>query len=663
MTIKRLDNVAPAASTNNAATDQQKQYATNRGANANANEDRSNLATAFGDIRSATRNTLGTSGGATRGLSALHRYLTGYIDSKVRSKELNFKTVIVEKGVAVPSVVVLQLVKDIDAAGKPIEVIFGHAILIIDYSVRPKATFTTSDGKYESTTVWADAHDKEYIARIQTAIVEQLGINEFEYVDAGCTGYNGADLPIDKLTNDVNYQDGRLDNLTFTVMTGVEATRAMHFNDQATFLQPAMATEGKVVVADINLTPTSSTTPAGLPVAEDFMIRVRETNASARRTNSNDGAGTYRSLNDTEAESDFAYGGVSGRIDFTYVTPQEPVRDPRPEDSASFFPDFIISGFDVYDRSPSLSMLLQLISSVGILDSRSPAIYLNAFKPENIIGAPSRNLGALGAELVDFKTGKESSRAHFRNNTTEDTYYKFIRAAILPVSRIGIEVPTQGPLIGLIKTFERAAMYALTNDKAYADDEALLIEAADILTDGKFSDIWQGQTFMAREIAAIPGGWWVDDNGEKRDSREFGYLFYGNLENPKEAKDMSGEYLDSFNHTDSLIAANIRKKLITEVKGTNFVQTDNFARCFFAPETILALNEALRGTGLAVESPNMNFHGRGNERRRVDGIAGIIRSDALEGAYSRHGAYERGANNRTYGRYADNGTYRPRRGR
>lgn len=601
-------------------------------------EDREQIRENVSSIRAATQNVFGERSNPTRALTALATYTQDYIKSKIRGKEQRMETIIVEHGVAVPSVVVVSLTDMKGADDKDITVAAGHAIMLVDFTRKPEALSEVREGSvtYQETTVWADALDDIYLDKIEDAIRNQLELESIEYINGGCTTVNFPELPVDKLTNEKSFQDSKLDNLVFTVMTGVEALRALEAEDDSAALRPELLADDAAVVADINLNVNSSKTPAGLPVAEDFMIRVRE--AKQRGRDRRDDRNQMRSLNSTAEADDLHYGGVSGRIDFMFVAPEaEYINNPRPEDAACFIPEFVISGFDVYDRAPSLSMLLQLISSVGILDTREPPIFLQAFKPENIIDAHSRNLGALAAELVDIKTNKQLERTVFRSNTTDEQLRKFARAAILPYSRMAIEVPSQGPLVSLLNIFDMASLYAVTLKNEFKDYNDMIITACDTLTDGEFSERWNPKDpVMAEEIALIPGGYWVDDNGEKRDSREFGYLYYANLENPKEAIDMSREYLASFNEREDIVAAHQRRKLITEVKGGNFVQTDNFRRCYFNPDFIEVLNAALKTSGLAVQSPNMNFGGRGDERRRRDSVRGLISRETLDNGYSRY---------------------------
>ncbi len=601
--------------------------------------DREDLRGGIMSIRAATANKFGERSNPTRALTALAKYAKGYIDSKVRSKDLDYDVVIVEKDVAVPSVVVVSRTETTNEEGKPLTVCVGHAIMLVDYSRTPEPLEVVREGSvtYEEPTVWADAYDAEYVEAIEDALVNQLpDVEDLLFIKGGCTTYNFPDLPVDQLVNDQGFQSPQIDNLIFTVLTGVEALRAAEAEEKDTWLRPEIVSKRSKIVADINLAVNTSMTPSGLPVAEDFMIRVRQVREGDRRDSRNDRQ--PRSLNRRHESGEETYGGVAGRIDFTYVEPKAAtVRDPRIEDAACHVPEFIISGFDVYDRAPSLSLLWQLISSTGMLYNRKPPIFLSAFRPDNIIDTPSRNLGALAMEVKDIKTDKPLERIVFRANTPEEQIRQFARAAIVDGARIGMEIPSQGPLTTLLNIFHDAAIYAIDESDDYLPQNAMLVEAADVLTGGLISEEWDiTDPVMVAEISTVPGGYWIDDNGQKRDTREMGYLFYANLENPKEALDMSREYVDSFFEENPIIAANIRRRLITEVKGTNFVQTDNFRRVFFNPDFIDLLNTCLRKCGLGVMTPNTNFGGRGDERPRLDSIRGFMSGDRLDSGYSRY---------------------------
>lgn len=623
--------------------------------------DRDDLRESMSSIRQATANKFGERSNPTRALSALAKYVRTFVEAKARGRNQNYEVVIVDKNVACPSVVVLSRTDTKDGDNRPTTICVGHAIMLVDFSRQPEAIETIREGSmtFEEPTVWADAFDSDYIDEIETQIMDQLdGVENLLFIEAGCTTYNFPDLPVDQLLGEGSFQSSAIDNLAFTVLTAVEARRAQEADETDTALRPEMLSKRSKIVADINLSVNTSTTPSGLPIAEDFMIRVREVKDGDRRDNRRP---TRRSLNRRNDDTEQYYGGVSGRIDFSYIEPEAAhLRDPRIEDAACHVPEFIIAGFDLYDRAPSLSMMLQLVSSVGTLYNRKPPIFLSAFKVENVMDTPSRNLGGLAMEVKDIKTDKYLDRIVFRENTTEETIRKFASAAIVDAARIGMEVPSQGPLTSLMNVFYDAAVYSVEDNEKFEIANSMLIEAADILTGGRFSEEWEdGRPVMAPEIANIPGGYWTDDHGQKRDSREMGYLFYANLANPKEALDMSREYADSFMEPNPIIAASTRRRLITEVKGTNFVQTDNFRRVYFEADFIETLNTCLRKCGLGVMTPNTNFGGRGDERRRRDAVSGLIAGDRLDRGYSRY-SDRRDDDRVRYTRRGDTRSYRRR---
>lgn len=609
-------------------------------------------------LRDAISNRFGDRQNPTHALVALNNYAKSYVEAHKRDKNYIMTTFIVEREVGVPGVVIANVTNSEDDQKQPMTVIIGHVLMLADLSIKPEPLYEIRDGSrtlYE-TTVWADALDDDYRDAIVAAAYAQTDFENIVFIDAGKTVYNYADLPMDKLTAERPTQDRSIDNLLFTAMTVAEAKRALEAGDTSQEIRPGLVPAGFEIVADINLTPNTSQTAGGLPVAEDFRISVKQTKVN-RGYNQQD-QNQYRSLNRKgSASNDWSYGEVSGRIDFLYTVPRaeaQYISNPRPEDSAAFVPEFIATGFDVKDTAPSLTMLTQMIASVGMLGDRDPAIFTAAFLPENVAQTPSRNIGALAAKLKDPKTQKFEKRAEFRTNTPEDEFYKFINCAIIQDYRIGLEVPTQGPLVTLLEVFHKAALYAKGYPE-YKVENDMLIDAFDTLTGGGFSPSWGNGPVMEPEIILTPGGYWTDDRGHKRDSREItNYLYLANLENPKEALDMSDDYLASFNIENDIIAANKRLELITQIKGANFVQTDNFFRCYFNAEAYALLLSAMLAAGTSVATPRVNFGGRPDDRRRIDSVGGRVSRDVLARSYRRFDNNRNGYSNNTRNNYYGN---------
>ena len=102
-------------------------------------EDREQIRENVSSIRAATQNVFGERSNPTRALTALATYTQDYIKSKIRGKEQRMETIIVEHGVAVPSVVVVSLTDMKGADDKDITVAAGHAIMLVDFTRKPEA--------------------------------------------------------------------------------------------------------------------------------------------------------------------------------------------------------------------------------------------------------------------------------------------------------------------------------------------------------------------------------------------------------------------------------------------------------------------------------------------------------------------------------------------
>ena len=89
-----------------------------------------------------------------------------------------------------------------------------------------------------------------------------------------------------------------------------------------------------------------------------------------------------------------------------------------------------------------------------------------------------------------------------------------------------------------------------------------------------------------------------------------------------------------------MIAAAERRRLIEDVQGSNFVQTDNVSRVYFNPEFFACLLDAMNSSGMAPAIGNAAYAGRGQSRRRVDD-SNYLDSGRLENSYQRYNGNSR----------------------
>lgn len=612
-----------------------------------ARRDRDELDKDAQNIRDSIGNIFGGTSSPTKALLLTSDYIKSFIESKTRNQKLKdykFNVQVIEENVAVPSITI-SLIRKID----DIQYAFVHPILLVDYGVAPEALIEERiQGEvYRDTTTWADAYDKRYSEEITRKLNLELDTPVEEYINAGVTAIEYKDLPVDKLSTDKNYQSQDIDNLTISVMSVIESIRATEEEDTSRDVKPSALDANASIVASVSLTPSTSRKPNLLPTAEDFLIKISEVQDRNRRDRD-----YIKSLNDRRGiDSNRAYGHVSGRIDFVYDRPDhERTRNPRLEDSQCLVPEFIISSFDVMDVQPTLTLILQLVSSVGILDHGDEPLYLQAFEPRNVQNNPSRNLGGLAAELKNPETEERAERVQFKATDDPAKFRRFIRSAIKDKTSIALEVPSQGPLVGILSVFDLAVDYA-NGDNSKSHYNELIIEALDTLTDGAMSERWDPKDpVMQARRAVIPAGYWVDGSQVKRDSLEHGYVFYSNIDSPAEALDMAQEYDLSFHEPNQLIAANTRLKLVKDVLGSNFVQTDNVSRIYFDPEFFEEMLGALRDAKMDVEVEDTRYSGRGIESRRYDDNR-FIDSRDLDKGYRRHTSRSRSGSRRDdYGR-------------
>lgn len=586
-------------------------------------------------------NRFGSTTSTTALLSGFQRYAEEYFKEFNQKFKLGIKTYTMTEG-AVPALIVTMAHRD--------DVVLTHAITIVDNKHPPEPLIDKQargqDGPIVDNTVWADAYDGVFIG-LMNGVINKVEGKTINIIDCGSTALDNTFIKFSDL-NDKEVSSDRLNRFLFSVMSVMDAVKQSEDNNHERSVRPEYVTPNTTIVADIGLEANTVINEAGRPIAEDFLIRISET--TGYRSDDN----RIPTLNKVAGESTHrrTYGSVSGRIDFTYVEPA--IANPafgayadriRPEDTACFIPEFIISHFDVLDMTPSLSLLMQLVASVGALDTQNMPLYLEGFKPQNIANNRYRNLGALQADMVDPATNEPMERFAFTPSDDMNSFMRFVQAAIHRLVAISIEVPTNGSLRPLLETFDRAAEYAISRKEEDEVFNTMIIEACDVLTGGAMSRHWNpSQPVMMARRAIIPTGEWIDNSQNRRDSREHGYLYYANLDSPQDAKQMSFQYDSSFAEDDQLRAGQLRRQLITEIHGAQFTQTDNVSRVWFSPEFYTALLAALDEARMLPQVNATNFAGVGRERRVLETNRYIQTQDIRSGynTYVGQGAYGSG---------------------
>lgn len=604
---------------------------------------------AFQQFQNTVKNPFSRSSMASGNLAIVQKALDGYITGlknqgklTLGSTEITAKTVVVlteDTCVAVPSVTLLFSVPA-EEDGQAVTHAYAHAIMLVDNSNTPQAiNFENQYYKRENITdptIWADAWDNVYLTELGV-IVQRENLYPGQTVqlkNGGSTAIDVVNFQFPVEANGTTTSNQQLDAVLFEVVSNLFSLMCTKFEVNSHTVTPA-ALQGLTVVANMDLNAYTVSASNNDPISQDWEIEI-QTQSNLRDM----GRERRHTLNNGATSTDSTYGCVFGGFDFVLTESEasrKRIRQPYPEDLASFIPEFIVRGFRQGNSLVTLPIVMQLIGAVGMLAINDGGLpyWTHAFHPARVGGNTSRNLGALAMEIIDPTTGKPANRVTLRDGANDD-FEDLVHSTIIPNTyRVGIDVPSQGPTSRLLSVFSRAADYALNPSSVegrIANEE--IIRAIDVLTDNRFSAKWGWSTpIMTPQASLMPGGYWLDSDGKRRDVRDLGYLAFANYADENTARDYSEAWLDCANEEDEIIAVNRRLELIRALREANFIHCENYRRCYINPEAYMVLVESVAEAGVEVMVPNINHRSRSNKRYRMDNVQGIINGGPT---YHRH---------------------------
>lgn len=617
----------------------------------------------FSMFQNAVANPFSHTSVATGNLGAVKKALDDYLKIPAVSAMLKLGTTSITANtitvtpedtvVAAPSVcLVFSVPTTVD--GKPCISAYVHGLVLVDNSTTPQA-LSLNDPYYsrdniQDPTVWANVWDEVYMDNVGEEI-RRSGIFDGQVVDLNDGGVTTIDISQFRFTNEVNGVSNPSNQLYALVVRAVSGL----FSYMCTVLEVNTHTitpevvGNLTLVAGIDVNAVTDVSFAGEPISRDWEISVQP-----QLSHSEQNRRTRTTLNNGSGGEDRPYGVIYGGFDFTLTTSEAQrrrIRDPYPEDLATFIPEFIIRGFRDQQTLLTLPLVMQLIGSVGMLNAGDAGIpyWVNAFNPTRVGGNTSRNLGALAMEVIDPQTNKPSPRVLLREGAIED-FEDLVRSTVIADQyRIGIDVATQGTDSKLLSTFSRAADYAV--DRKYEAGRIAnldIIKAIDVLTGNKFSEVWGfNEPVMAAYATLVPGGYWIDNDGLRRDIRDIGYLALANHSDETMARELSADWLEAGTEPDEIRAINKRLELIRDLRGNNFVHCENYRRCYLDGEAYAVLVKCMEDAGVGVLIPNYNHRSRSQGRHRVDNVQGTIAVSSI--GYRRHYSGRHGSNSGTSG--------------
>ena len=309
-----------------------------------------------------------------------------------------------------------------------------------------------------------------------------------------------------------------------------------------------------------------------------------------------------------------------------------------------YLPRFIITQLDPVRLLTLPAQLLALVSAVLMREDNT---WVGAFRPR-ITSGKDVDLHDIGGVGIEANMENNSNGIGTKINTKADSFRpemlgQLIGMTMKPGLVLSMDIPECGAQTWYSEVFQAAAG---GSQKAIT----AIIEAADILTGGRFKPIFNGRIFID-DVNKIHLGYYTDKNGVRRDIRDIDYLAVANTvgeKNPTVIRDWS----DSFLRTQIPLAQRlmVRKKIIDGIL-TAPVFTGFARRVTFDHTFIDALVTAVRDTGLHIRNTG-NFLDTGYERATGGFFNNAIMGGNTSGLFNRDMGYFANTNNGMFGGFS-----------
>jgi hypothetical protein len=257
-----------------------------------------------------------------------------------------------------------------------------------------------------------------------------------------------------------------------------------------------------------------------------------------------------------------------------------------------YMPRFVITSITHGMDNVSLELQLQGLANAAILDEDHN--WARAFLPNyNVKGVDIHDIGAVKFEcpaLADVDV--DTKAADF----TPALMLQLLGVAVHPNMIYSIDIAEAGPMSWVQHIFIDAAS---GNSKAI---EAIF-EAADNLTNGNFSNLFKGKQLFTGDITRVHNGYYIDQDGNKKDLREIDYLAMLNLQGTSDMQVVT-DYVDTFTATNVPEDLRLQRRL-TILRGLlgegNVFMTGYSRRVDITADAILTLAQACAAAGANVK--------------------------------------------------------------
>lgn len=328
----------------------------------------------------------------------------------------------------------------------------------------------------------------------------------------------------------------------------------------------------------------------GAPMRSDVLI-----NFDSRKTQAGN---KYASVNSGDKEVKISE--LSGFIDLVWLENQANVFTTYMQQQAvptqKYAARLILTNL-VNNHIYSLSSVLLALATANSVKQDNN--WIQAFKP-TVRSGKEIDMGDIGALNIEANLTNDPSGWGVRVDTKSDNFQledlgKLVGALVKPGLIVSMDCPEAGPQAWYLSVFAAASM---GSQQAYT----AIHQAAMVLTNGLFSKYFPLGTAMFTDINnRVHNGYYLDNNGQKKDLRDIDHLAVCNLvgeRNPQIIRDWSDTFLRVQYPLPLRLAA--RKKLIQGLTGEKAVFTGFSQRVTFTAAFLEGLSAAIAETGLAV---------------------------------------------------------------
>lgn len=357
----------------------------------------------------------------------------------------------------------------------------------------------------------------------------------------------------------------------------------------------------------------------GLPIRGEVLTNFRSEQPRANIKDMTENTAGTMQLGQTMAYVTLNIDPVAARANrFAYqANPQ------NQQETQEYVAELTIAGMDMALTPDLGNVLLQLSTLFPVMDYNTRP-WLRNFYPKHLQlnggggrgeNFRPRDLGALNWDY-GLKTPRPDGSGVLEvrplptndpNAFTMDVFYQIAQSMIQPAIALGIDVPVVGADTWFLRVFAEAS------DVPQAAQA--IIKAADALTDGRFSQIFntkRDRLIVLPTTERVLNGYYTDSSGHFRDLREVDMLFLLNKkghEDPTIGKQWAATFGGS---TDAQLAT--RAKLIEDnVHGVVFTGISTHKT--FHMDFISALDEAIGNTGFKPRVDIAQDNNRGQFRQ------------------------------------------------